>query len=151
MSKKKSSGTRAPEREQRMLTCKLTDAELLERGDQMAAAELKIDVYKITRKEVSAQISAQSLLRGKLAAVIDAGKEERAIDCTWIEDFAQNCYRLVRQDTGEQVDTRPMVAADRQASLAIVPERETPPATVTLIEHKRKRKSDPENTRHEHV
>jgi hypothetical protein len=39
------------------------------------------------------------------------------VECKWIEEIKQNCFKLIRQDTGEQIDTRPMSGGDRQVGL----------------------------------
>ena len=106
-----------PEREQRQLLCKLTEPEMLARGDEMAECENTIAVLKDKRRGLNGKIADLAERRGKLAKVIDSGSEERAVDCVWIDDIKQNCKDLVRQDTGEKVDTRPLTAADLQTGL----------------------------------
>lgn len=103
--------------ESRDLQVKLTEAELLERGDELATCELQIEALKGARSSVNADINEQIKLRTKLAHTIDRGTEERSVQCTWVEDFPKNVYRLKRNDTGEEVDTRPMTADDRTGSL----------------------------------
>jgi hypothetical protein len=105
--------------EQRELSVELTEAELRERGDRMAEAELQIETLKGERRELNAAIKAQVDLRAKLAHTIDSGVEARDVRCKWIEDFDKNCWRLVRQDNGATVDTRAMTAADRQGQLGL--------------------------------
>lgn len=104
---------------ERELTCKLTEQELLERGDRMAEAELMIEGLKAKRKEVNAQIGQQVERRALLAHVIESGEEKRTVMCKWISDFASNAWRLVRQDNGAEVETKPMTAGDRQADLGL--------------------------------
>ncbi len=105
--------------EHRPLPVKLTDAELLERGESMAAAELAIDALREKRALIGRGIKDEEKKRAELAAVIERGTEDRQVRCAWIEDYPHNVWNLVRQDTGETVDTRAMTAADRQGSLAI--------------------------------
>ncbi len=109
----------APEREQRECKCKLTGSEMLLRGEQMADAELEIDRLKESRKGINGQIAVLSDTRGKLAQVIEDGEEDRMVDCAWIEDVSQNVFKLVRQDTGTQIDTRAMTASDYQTGLPL--------------------------------
>jgi ribosomal protein L9 len=101
----------------RELACKLTEQELLERGDRMAEAELKIEAHKAERKHVNAQIAQQVEQRALLAHVIESGVELRSVTCKWIADRATNQWRLVRQDSGAEVEARPMTAGDHQAEL----------------------------------
>lgn len=103
--------------EVRELSCTLTEAERIARGEAMADAELRIEQLKLERSGVSESIKHQREQRRKLAGVIDSGVEKRDVRCVWIEDFAHNCYHLIRQDTGEEVDTRAMTADDRQEAL----------------------------------
>lgn len=114
-----SNGTAAKElgREQRELPCKLNDLELRARGDEMAEAELGIDKLKETRRGINGQIADLSTTRAKLAVTIEAREEERMVACTWIEDLPQNRRKLIRQDTGEEVDVRALTAEDHQAKL----------------------------------
>lgn len=102
------------EREQRELACKLTDDEVKKRGKDMADAELEIDRLKEERRGLNGQIADLSTRRNKLATVIEAGEEQRTVDCVWHEDVRQNVHKLIRQDTGAQVDTRAITAADHQ-------------------------------------
>jgi hypothetical protein len=115
-----------PETETRELACELTQAELLQRGDSMAVSELRIEQLKLKRGEVSDKIKAERALRRKLAGIIDTGREERDVRCVWIGDFVHNVFSLVRQDTGEVIDTRAMTAADRQEEMGFV--ADDPPA-----------------------
>jgi hypothetical protein len=106
-------------REQRELMCKLTEIELLARGETMAEAELEIAKLKETRKGINGQIQDYSATRNKLAKVIENGEELRMVDCAWIEDDKQNVHNCIRQDTGELVMSRAMTAADRQQTLGL--------------------------------
>lgn len=159
---------REVEREQRELMCKLTEGEIIARGDEMAKAELEIDRLKETRRGVNGQIADLSTRRNKLATIIEEGEEARAVDCTWIEDFAKNVVRLVRQDTGAEVDTRPMTADDRQESLGLeavddvtgevvqVADSDAPPQPAPRPKSKKHSKKNGKakargNTRHAHA
>jgi hypothetical protein len=103
--------------EQRLLPVKLTEPELLKRGDEMADAEVEIEKLKLDRKALNASIEIVVKRRAMLGHAIDRGSEDREVRCHWQEDFAKNVFRLVRQDTGDEVDTRPMTATDRMGSL----------------------------------
>lgn len=103
--------------ETRSLPVKLTDSELLERGDAVAAAELKIEELKIVRVQLNADIREQVLVRARLCHIIDKGEENRDTACVWTGDYEHNVWSLHRVDTGEVIDQRPMVAADRQAQM----------------------------------
>lgn len=103
--------------ETRELPVKLNEKELLERGDSMADTELEIETLSIERTVTTRKINDLKKERARLAHIIESGVEDRAIRCEWHEDFAKNVFRLKRQDTGEEVDTRPMTALDRTSPL----------------------------------
>jgi hypothetical protein len=113
---------------ERELPCKLTESELLVRGNTMADCELKIDVLKGQRSGVNAEIRKEVRERNKLAHTIEAGVELRTVLCKWIGDYKQNVWHLIRQDTGDEVETRAMTAADRQTGLPLDGEAPPPPA-----------------------
>lgn len=113
--------TLTKEREQRELDCVLTDAEFKARSDAMADAELAIEKLKETRKGVNGQIADAASERARLAHVIERKIEARMVECAWHDDYKQNVKRLIRQDTGAEVDTRPMTGADRQVALELPP------------------------------
>jgi hypothetical protein len=106
-----------PESETRELLCELNTTELLQRGETMADAELRIEQWQLKRGTIGDKIKAERALRRKLAGIIDTGTEMRDVRCVWIEKFEQNCFELVRQDTGAVIDTRAMTAKDRQVDL----------------------------------
>lgn len=60
----------------------------------------------------------------RCARVSREGKEERLVECEWQEHGAREI--LVRLDTGEHIDSRPLPADRRQQSLPI---EETPTST----------------------
>jgi len=102
----------------RPLLCKLTDAELRERGDQIAAAELRADVLKAERKRLNAAIREQTDLRAMLAKVIDDRAETREVTCEWRPDYKRKQWGLYRGDSGEQLpESREMTEADMQERL----------------------------------
>lgn len=106
-----------PEREQRELVRQLTEAELLARGEEMAKAELEQDKLKAERRGINGQIADLRASCAKLAEMIEAGEESRMVDCAWIEDLPQNRFKLVAQDTGEEIDSRALTAAELQGDL----------------------------------
>lgn len=101
----------------RLLPLKLTEEELLERGDQMAAAELKIEQLSGERSMLTAKINEQKQTRAKLAHTIEAGVENRDVKCKWIGNYATNQWLLIRQDTGAEVEARTMTSQDLQQDM----------------------------------
>lgn len=108
---------RAQRTETRQLPVQLTEAELLTRGEAMSKAELRIEALKAERSDLTKLIGIEVKARAELAHAIDCGTEERPVRCAWVEDWSANAVNLVRQDTGEIVDMRPMSALDRQLEI----------------------------------
>ena len=98
----------------RELACKLTADELLQRGDAMADCEMVIDKLKDKRSKLSKKIGEKRKERFDLAEMIERGEETREVNCDWREDFAKNVKRLIRRDTGGEVEQVTMTAAERQ-------------------------------------
>lgn len=98
----------------RELPCALTADELLQRGDAMADCEMAIDKLKDKRSKLSKKIGEKRKERFELAEMIDRGEEVREVSCEWHEDFAKNVRRLMRMDTGGEVEQVTMTAAERQ-------------------------------------
>jgi hypothetical protein len=103
--------------ETRELPVKLTNGELLQRGESLAIAELTASRLGEARARITADIKAQSEQRARLAAVIEAGCEARPVRCVWRPDFELGHLELVRGDTGEVVEQAPLTAQDRQLPL----------------------------------
>jgi len=103
---------------ERQLPCKLTETELLARGESMAESELQIDKLKADRRATNKQILEQVDLRNKLAHTIEAGEEMRNVTCRWKARESEKLWRLVRTDTDAEVENRPMNAADLQGNLS---------------------------------
>jgi hypothetical protein len=101
----------------RDLPVKLTEPELLAFGDEMADCEMRIGTLKLKRKELNAKITVQRDERKRLAKLVDDGTELRKVVCRWVEDVAHQCKRLVRQDTGDVVDTQALTADDLQEDM----------------------------------
>lgn len=101
----------------RQLPCKLDDQELLDRGDDMANAELQIDKLKADRRATNKQILEQVDRRNKLAHTIESESEMRDVSCRWHPRESEKQWELVREDTGVVVETRAMTAADLQGNL----------------------------------
>lgn len=104
-------------REQKELECALNDDELRLRGAEMATAELDIDKLKLKRSGLNGEIADLRAKCAKLAEAIDSKVEIRMVACVWIEELQQNAKRLVRQDTGETIDTRSLEVAELQTTL----------------------------------
>jgi hypothetical protein len=103
----------------RELVCQLNDTEVLERGEQMAACELRAQEIKNERKRVNAALREQTDKREQLAAVIEARKETREVVCRWEPDWKRKVWLLRRSDTKDALEERAMSEADLQQRLPL--------------------------------
>lgn len=93
----------------RSLPVGLTDAELLALGQVTARATRELDAIEERRKEFLAQCKldaqrADAELR-RASGLIEARYEYRDVDCTEIVDRARMLRTIIRDDTGEVVET----------------------------------------------
>jgi hypothetical protein len=108
------------------LECDLTDAEMQDRGEQMAADERAVERLKLRRKALNADIRGKLDHMTVLAIAIDSRKEVREVACTWRPDYDRKQWDLVRDDTERVIRTRAMSKLDLQTKLPLesAPERE---------------------------
>lgn len=105
------------EKERRLCGVKLTEAEKVARGDEMADCEVAIEKLKAERSELARQVKTHEKRRNELGHALDTGEEQRELLCAWEPDYPKNVFRLKRPDNGAEVDTRPMSAVDRNVDL----------------------------------
>lgn len=105
----------------RELECQLTEPELLERGEAMAACESNIEDLKNERRRLNASIREQSDKRSDLGKIIETKHETRDVQCKWEPDYEARQYSLIRQDTGAEIERREMPEADLQMRLIPAP------------------------------
>jgi len=105
----------------RSLKYEFTRDELLALSETMAEAHEEQAQAEGKLKSVQAQIKAEvELARAKLASVaskIKARHEYREFDCEETRDFENSLVTVVRLDTFETVESRPMQPWERQQSL----------------------------------
>jgi len=99
---------------ERQLLVHLSPSQLAERSARMANTELRIEVLEQERGAVGTKIKAQKEERKRLARVIESQHEEQGVACRWEADYDTKVWRLRREDTGEEVETLAMTAADLQ-------------------------------------
>jgi len=92
----------------------LTDAEDKEIGKQQAQANQEIaqaeDELKSVKSQYKSRIDSAEARRNEYAAIINAGHQQKQVECHLIKDFRENTITLVRLDTEEIVRTRTMTA-----------------------------------------
>lgn len=109
-----------------ILPVPLTDAEYKEIGKQQAQANQEIaqaeDELKSVRSQYKSRIDSAEARRNEYAAIINAGHQQKQVECCQVKDFRENTVTLVRLDTHEIVRTRTMTAGERQRGLFLAGE-----------------------------
>jgi hypothetical protein len=105
----------------RKLPVQLTDDELQQRSQALVGNIKQTDALKEEKKtatsEFKARIGACNDVTKRLTEIISSGKEERDVECEMTKDYKGGTVTVVRLDTGEVVETRPMTADERQESM----------------------------------
>jgi hypothetical protein len=83
----------------------LTEAELIERGEEMSKCVMNVVSLKIERSGLNKKIKPLEIRTEELAGIIESGIEHRDIECVWQYDWRTNLRHLIRTDTGEVIDT----------------------------------------------
>jgi hypothetical protein len=119
-------------KESRSLPCKLGQAELSEKSDEMARHQLEVNNIEAAKKSANSHFKAKldekaAQLTGLAQAIADRA-EYRSVKCEWRFEqagfdsdrnpvFHPEQKTLVRLDTGEAVEVRPITDAERQMKL----------------------------------
>ena len=110
---------------QRLLPCKLTDAERLSRGsdlsqqlDELDIITTRLDAARRDAKEKSGGITAE--IR-RLRDAIRTGTEERTVECVWSIDWVTRTKHLHRIYTDEIIESRELSSAELQRDLPLDP------------------------------
>lgn len=104
--------------EYRTLSVELTDEEMNQKRDILVTRLDELDVVE-QQRQAAAQGFKEQLKEirgdiGTLAREVRTHKTTRVTACMWERDDARFSMMLVRQDTGEIVETRPMRDDERQ-------------------------------------
>jgi hypothetical protein len=105
-----------------ILPVPISDAQYKEFGILVSRANQEIaqaeDELKAVKSQFKSRIDAAEARRNDFASIINAGHQQRQVECHLVKDFAANTITLIRLDTGEVVRTRTMTAAEKQRGLA---------------------------------
>lgn len=109
------------ESEKRMLMCRLSDDELMDRGREQAdtyKAYCRVEAEKKDANEdFKDRLDSARKEMARLSTICKSGYESRAVECRWIYDYDHNVKRCVRQDTGEVVEEMAIPSTERQTQL----------------------------------
>lgn len=103
------------------LPCVMTAAEKALKSDQLVAVLGTINDLEEEKKaataELGAKLKSEKKRGGFLAHEVRTGKEVRPIECVERNRYEDDLVDLIRNDTGEVVQTRAMDPRDRQAHM----------------------------------
>lgn len=109
------SGEDKPRRVSRDLPCKLTTEEKLDLLEQIGAVGGEIQDLEAKIGEINANKRPKVKERKKLERIAEKGEQVKTIMCEVHEGPGVN-IRIVRLDTGETVEQRPMTPEERQGN-----------------------------------
>jgi len=96
----------------RNLPCVLTDIEKLEYGRRLADSENELETIEAEKKSAvdgfTERTSAVAVEIRRLVSCIRDGIERREVECEWIYHWETFTKQLVRQDTGEIIQSDSM-------------------------------------------
>lgn len=104
-----------------LLPVKLTEDELLYRGDELAKLTSDIESLEDEAKGVAAgykeQIKTKKADASRLALVIQIKSENRDVEVSERPDYTRKRIDMVRLDTGAVYNSRPMSITDQQEAM----------------------------------
>ena len=110
-----------------MLDCRLTDDELLSRGEYLSTLVQEKESLELQKKEVATdyktRIDDKTSRANEIAKIIKQGFEERAVEVTEQSDYTARTIAIIRIDTGEVVNTRSMAIEDSQEEMSFDEDR----------------------------
>lgn len=103
------------------LFVKLTTAEKVERGQQLAAelGELNdiVSRHESQKRQMKAEVSAAESKIASLRTVVSNGQELRTVDVEDQADYARGRWQRVRMDTGAVVHERQLTEDEAQVAM----------------------------------
>ena len=105
----------------RMLFCRLTEEEWRERAQLLSEEHVRVagleHMHKLEESLYRQRYKAARANIEQLADALRNREEQRAVDCEERRNDGELVMELVRLDTNEVVERRPMTADERQAQL----------------------------------
>ena len=112
----------------------LTDAELLELGQESAKGLSDINSFELQLQEVSKrlkyEIAQKEVVVAKCSELIRNKYDYRDVDCEWDFDYKKRMKNLTRLDTGEVIRNAKLTADELQEELAFDKEQTVALAAV---------------------
>lgn len=107
----------------RNLPCRLTDAELLDRADQLSVVVQETSAEEARQTDLKTQMKARltelDSKKTRLAITIGRKEEYRDVEVELMADIQAGTVTVYRMDTSEAIETRPMSEQEKQATLPL--------------------------------
>jgi len=103
--------------ENRKLFCKLTQGELITKGEEIVALYKKNAELDMSKKRLSAAIKRNDEDIEKLLGHVDTKQEEREVECMWVFFWHDGTKKLVRLDSYTVVEATTIKEWERQGKL----------------------------------
>lgn len=120
----------APNREYpetRKLPVELTEAEMAKLAIDAGHIQAELTPLRVEQSQVRSAIAEKLAQIKRLLEAAEQGHEMRDVPCTWKVSFRNKSAKLTRDDTGEQIDERPLTPEELQLEIFNPPEQEPPP------------------------
>lgn len=132
----------------RELSCELTDSELRQRGERLAALAIdraeKNTNRKLVARELKAEVDRLDKEMAALSGEISNGRETRKVACEEWHNFTENAAEVVRTDTQKIIDTRVLEPHERHAQMSLIEGVEEPDEPALPEDQSLERVSDAE-------
>ena len=110
------------------LPCKLTEPEVLQYGRDLARAHADLDRIQDELDGIKAdyqgKLAEQNASIGKLSGRVHSGIETRDVECTETKNWTKTTVAVVRNDTGDAIESRPMREDEKQMQITGISEPE---------------------------
>lgn len=123
MTKKKTSDKTMARKVTKSLPCRLTDAEMLQYGKDLARAYSEtaringeLDAIK---QDYKGKIAEEEATIGKISGRVHSGIETRDIECEEVKNWTAATVTVTRLDTGESIEERPMREDEKAMELSL--------------------------------
>jgi hypothetical protein len=107
----------------RSLPVRLTDEELLKKGQELAATVQDIAAEESRQVDIKTQLKAKlaelDARRSGLAVTVSRKEEHRDVEVDIFYDYQRGVVEDIRRDTGEVLTTRVMQESERQQKLPV--------------------------------
>lgn len=105
-----------------ILPVPLTDLDYKDFGIKLGLANQEIslaeDELNSVKQQYKSRIVSAEGRRNEYSSIINAGHQQKQVECHLVKDFTENTITKIRLDTGETVgEPRTMTAAERQRGL----------------------------------